>query len=154
MQITRITRTPYTFTLPTSLGTPEAVSVAVLQKRHGPVGSGPNVTVWLPVDTYDPGTRTATFLLAGPDVDSSGAVVVSEGGGDLWAADITAPTINAARIERITVDGGTSTPTTTKVLTQALIGLDTDGTPFYDPAGIGSPTTVSLDIDATPYFTA
>ena len=148
MQITRITRAPYTFTLPSSFSGAEAIGFSLLPKRRGPDGQ----TVWLPADSWNPTTRVATITLSGPDADSTSALAIT-GGGDLWAADITAPLTDAIRVERVVVqDGPPNMPTT--VLLQALIGLDTDGTPFYDPAGIGSPTTVSLDIDAVPYFVA
>jgi hypothetical protein len=37
--------------------------------------------------------------------------------------------------------------------TQAYIGLDTDGVPYFDPAGsVPKPVQIGLDTDSTPYF--
>jgi hypothetical protein len=36
---------------------------------------------------------------------------------------------------------------------QAVIGLDTDGRPYFDPAGtVSNPVAVGLDTDGRPYF--
>lgn len=127
MQITRITRAPYTFTLPASFGTVTAVEVAVLPKRHAPNG----LTEWMPADDYDPDTRLVTInFLAGPDADATDALVVGESGGDLWAGDVDDPIVNAARIERIVVQGGIYGTVTDTLASQVLTALgekvDTD----------------------------
>lgn len=75
------------------------VDVALL-----PVGSGPDAsTAWTPA-TYAAGT--ATVLLAGPDAGGSGALVVASDA-DLWAKVTDSPEIDAAKVTRVTVKGGT-----------------------------------------------
>jgi hypothetical protein len=34
---------------------------------------------------------------------------------------------------------------------QTFIGLDTDGTPYVNPAGVTQPVRIGLDTDGTPY---
>lgn len=72
------------------------VTVALLTPRTTPTAA----TVWTTA-TYAAGV--ATVLLAGPDADPTGAVVVPSGGADLWIRVSDSPEIDAARVERISV---------------------------------------------------
>ena len=74
---------------------PSGVTVALLPPRTSPTAA----TTWATA-TFD-GT-TATVLLAGPDADPSGAVVVP-GDRDLWIRVADSPEVDAERVERITV---------------------------------------------------
>lgn len=73
-----------------------AVDVALLPPRTTPTGA----TVWT-VATYAAGV--ATVLLAGPDADPAGALVVPTGGADLWARVVDTPEVDAALVGRVTV---------------------------------------------------
>jgi len=133
VQITRITRMPYSFTLPAAIVNPESVVVAIIPKRHTPNG----LTVWQPADAYDPATRLVTInFLTGPDADQTDALDAGEKGGDLWAADITAPLTNAAKAARITVDGGVYGTVGDSLASQVLAALaekvDTDDARLTD----------------------
>lgn len=71
-----------------------------LGNRGGPTAA----TVWAAA-TYANGV--ATVLLAGPDADSTGALVVS-GTADLWVKVASTPEVDAELVERITVLGGSA----------------------------------------------
>lgn len=80
-------------------GTPAVltgVTVALLAPRTTPTSA----TVWTSA-TYVSGT--ATVLLAGPDADPTGALVVPSGGADLWIRIADTPEIDAEKIERVSV---------------------------------------------------
>jgi hypothetical protein len=73
------------------------VTVALLPPRVPPTAA----TLWTTA-TYAAGV--ATVLLAGPDADPAGAdVVVPAGGADLWIRVSDSPEIDAALVERISV---------------------------------------------------
>jgi short subunit dehydrogenase-like uncharacterized protein len=92
-----------------------------------------------------------TVRLAGPDADSTGALAVSATS-EIWAkVTTTNGQVDAAKLGRVNVSGGGTFTAPASV--QALIGLDTDGTPFYDPGGIGTPAALTLDTDGVLYFT-
>lgn len=123
-----------------------AVSVALLSPRSTPTGS----TVWFLADST---ADAFTVLLAGPDTDSTGALVVPASA-DLWVKVAATPQVDAQKVERVTVLGGGSLANPQQFASiQSLIGLDTDGVPFYDPSGIGIPASLSLDTDGVLYFT-
>jgi hypothetical protein len=124
-----------------------AASVALLPPRSAPTGS----TVWQSVSVS---SGMANVLYAGPDVDSTGAVVVT-GSCDPWLKVTSGTETDAVKVPggRITLRGGGNLTGQSFAVLQALIGLDTDGVPFYDPNGVGSPAGLSLDTDAVPYFT-
>jgi hypothetical protein len=133
VQITRITRMPYSFTLPASITSPENVVVAIVPKRHTPN----LLTGWQPADAYDPSSRLVTInFLTGPDADQTNALEAGEKGGDLWAADITNPITNAAKVARITVDGGVYGTVGDSLASQVLSALagkvDTDDARLSD----------------------
>jgi hypothetical protein len=144
-QMSRIDKRQRTYAVADNLGgTYTAVDLALL-----PVGANPTAaTVWTSVP-YASGV--ATVVWAGPDADSSGAIAVP-GTAQLWIKGTNAPYVQAVKDERITVLGAANL-TSPYVFTQALIGLDTDGTPYYDPGGIGIPAALSLDTDGVLYFT-
>lgn len=101
VQISRIDRLyryyDVTATLPNgSPATLTGVTVALLPPRTRPTGA----TTWTAA-TYAAGV--ATVLLAGPDADPTGAVVVPSGGADLWIKVVDTPEVDAERVERITV---------------------------------------------------
>ena len=122
-----------------------AAQVALVPPRTSPDGS----TVWLTVPVT---AGMADVLYAGPDADSTGAVVVT-GNCDPWLKVTSGAETDAARVPggRITLRGGGVLQAAPRF--QALIGLDTDGVPFFDPSGIGAPAGMALDIDGVPYFT-
>lgn len=91
------------------------VDVALLAPRSAPTAA----TVWTPV-TYAAGV--ATVLLAGPDADSSGALVVPASA-DLWMRVTDAPEVNAEYMERITVLGGGSIAPLPSVHVASVAGL-------------------------------
>lgn len=72
------------------------VDVALLPPRTTPTGA----TTWTPA-TYASGV--ATVLLAGPDADTTGALVVPEGGADVWIRVVDTPEVDAEKVERISV---------------------------------------------------
>lgn len=74
------------------------VDVALVPKRTGPTAS----TVWVAA-TYADGTFSV--LLAGPDANPAGALVVPYDS-DLWMRISDAPEVDAELVERITVLGG------------------------------------------------
>jgi hypothetical protein len=84
------------------LGAPiPGADVALLPVRTGPTAA----TVWTPT-TYANGV--ATITLAGPEADSTGALVVT-GDADLWMRVTEAPHVQAVEVERIMLLGGGST---------------------------------------------
>lgn len=72
------------------------VEVALLTPRTSPDVN----TVWTAVTFATP---NATVLLAGPDADDTGAVVVPSGGADLWMRVGGAPEVQAVKVERVVV---------------------------------------------------
>lgn len=101
MELSRIERQYVDITLTATLrdGSPATIAgvdVAILGRRATPTGA----TVWTPTDYAD---GTATVLLAGPDADPDGALVVPTGERDLWVRIIDTPEVDTARIERINV---------------------------------------------------
>lgn len=72
------------------------VDIALLTPRATPTAT----TTWTAA-TYSAGV--ATVLLAGPDADPTGAVVVPTAGADLWVRVADTPEVDAERVERITV---------------------------------------------------
>lgn len=79
---------------------PGHVDVALLPPRSAPTAA----TVWL---TGDFAGGATSFLFAGPDADSTGAIVVPASA-DLWKRAVNAPEVDAEKVERITVLGGGS----------------------------------------------
>lgn len=76
--------------------TPAAVDVAILPSRTRPTAA----TTWTSGD-YTAGT--VTVLLAGPDADPTGALVVPATGGDLWVKVTDYPEIWAMQAARVTI---------------------------------------------------
>lgn len=74
----------------------DGVDVALLAPRHTPTAA----TTWTAA-TYAAGT--ATVLLAGPEANPTGALVVPSGGADLWIRVTDEPEVDAARVERVSV---------------------------------------------------
>lgn len=72
------------------------VDVALLAPRSTPTAA----TTWTAA-TYAAGV--ATVLLAGPDADPAGALVVPATGADLWIRVVDSPEVDATRVQRITV---------------------------------------------------
>lgn len=72
------------------------VDVAVLLPRTTPTAS----TTWTAA-TYAAGV--ATVLLAGPDADPTGALVIPAAGADLWIRVVDTPEVDAEYVERIGV---------------------------------------------------
>jgi len=104
LELNRVDRIARTYTLSSlAIGgggpvTPTAVEVALLPPRTSPSRD----TTWTTV-TYAAGA--VTVLLAGPDADPTGAVVVPASA-DLWMRVTYAPEVDAVKVERITVTGG------------------------------------------------
>lgn len=145
LTLSRIDKRQRTYTVADNLGgTYTTIDVALLPVRSSPTAA----TVWTSVP-YAAGV--ATVVWAGPDADSSGAIAVSADA-DMWIKGTNAPYVQAVKDERITVLGGGNLLTAPASI-QALIGLDTDGVPFYDPGGIGTPAALTLDTDGVLYFT-
>lgn len=101
MDLTRISRKYVHVTLDAKLanGTPATlagVDIALLPVHEYPTST----TTWTP-SAYADGQ--AVVLLAGPDADPVGALVVPANGADLWARITDSPEVDAARIERIVV---------------------------------------------------
>lgn len=69
-----------------------------------PINAGPDAATSWTAATY--ATGTATVLLAGPDAGGSGALVVPSDM-DLWAKVTDAPEVDAVKIARVNVVGGT-----------------------------------------------
>lgn len=145
-ELSRIDRIEHTSSLAKAFPgrTLTSVSVAILPVRVDPTVA----TVWFPVTVVGDGV---TAVYAGPDADSSGGAIPVPASADLWAKLTDSPEVDAQKVERITVLGGGTFTAPPSV--QALIGLDTDGVPFYDPGGIGTPAALSLDADGVLYFT-
>ena len=72
------------------------VDVALLAPRISPAAD----TVWTAA-TYADGE--ATVLLAGPEADSTDALVVPTAGADLWLRVTDDPETTATRVERLSV---------------------------------------------------
>lgn len=72
------------------------VDVALLAPRSTPTAA----TTWTAA-TYAAGV--ATVLLAGPDADPAGALVVPATGADLWIRVVDSPEVDATRVQRIAV---------------------------------------------------
>lgn len=70
--------------------------VALLAPRTTPTSA----TVWVAASYA---TGVATVLLAGPDADPTGALVVPEGGADVWIRVTDTPEVDAEYVERISV---------------------------------------------------
>lgn len=101
MNFTRVTKKYVEVPVTAALadGTPATlagVDVTLLTPRTTPDED----TTWTPA-TY--GDGVARILLAGPDADPAGAVVVPASGADLWVRVVDNPEVDAARIERLTV---------------------------------------------------
>jgi hypothetical protein len=101
VHISRITRkwvdVEVTATLRTgAAATIEGVDVAVLPSGHTPTDD----TSWSPA-TYAGGV--ATFLVAGPDAVSDGALVVPVDGCDVWGRVTDTPEVDTARLVQINV---------------------------------------------------
>ena len=75
------------------------VDVALLPPRSAPTAS----TVWFP-SAYNATNGSFTVLLAGPDADSTGAIVVT-GSADIWMRVSDNPEVDAQKLERITLMG-------------------------------------------------
>lgn len=100
MDITRITRKWATlnFAVTSAAGQPVTVNdvaVALLPQRSTPDDD----TEWTTVSNGPDGYRV---LLAGPDADPNGAMVVATSL-DLWARIIDTPEVDAAKVDRINV---------------------------------------------------
>lgn len=74
------------------------VDVALLPPRTSPTAA----TVWYPAQYAD---GSFTVLLAGPDADPTGALVVPADA-DIWMRIADTPEVDAEKLERITVLGG------------------------------------------------
>lgn len=72
------------------------VDVALLAPRAAPT----DATTWTAAAYADP---TATVLVAGPDADATGALVVPPTGADLWLRVVDDPEVTARRVTRISV---------------------------------------------------
>jgi hypothetical protein len=72
------------------------VDVAVLPPRRTPTAD----TVWSAA-TFASGV--ATLLVAGPEADVTGALVIPLGGADLWARVSDSPEVTTRRVTRINV---------------------------------------------------
>lgn len=99
---TRVTRKfvriPVVATLATGgSATIAGVDIALLPQRSAPDES----TQWTAA-IYDSGV--ATVLIAGPDADPSGALVLPEGGADVWARITDVPEVDAANVGRIDLE--------------------------------------------------
>lgn len=66
----------------------------------GPDGRPDAATVWTPA-TYADGV--VSLLLAGPDADPAGALVVPADGAALWLRTVDYPETDVARIDRVIV---------------------------------------------------
>lgn len=74
------------------------VDVAILPYRTRPTAA----TAWT-ASTYAAGV--ATVLISGPDAGGvPNALVVPDGGGELWVRVVDAPEVDAARVAFISVD--------------------------------------------------
>jgi glucosylceramidase len=129
------------------------VDVALL-----PVGSGPDASTAWSAATY--ATGTATVLLAGPDAGGSGAIVVPSDA-DLWAKVTDSPEIDAAKVTRVSVKGGTVAVIPVATVTDAYVaGLVTGDTATHDALDAEYVNTVTQaqqwtsNPDATKAFTA
>jgi hypothetical protein len=102
LEISRVDRVQRSYPLaplfPSLTGPFTAASIAFLPPRSTPTGS----TVWTAAGVTG---GAATPLLAGPDADSSGAVVVT-GSADLWIKTTVGSETDAVKVERVTLLGG------------------------------------------------
>jgi hypothetical protein len=99
LTLSRIDKRQRTYTVADNLGgTYTTIDVALLPVRSSPTAA----TVWTSVP-YAAGV--ATVVWAGPDADSSGAIVVTADA-DMWIKGTNAPYVQAVKDERITVLGG------------------------------------------------
>jgi hypothetical protein len=101
MQLSRIDRqyAPISVVATDPDGFPETVTgidVALIPHRSTPTDD----TGWTAAAADGDRWRV---LLAGPDASPSGAIVVPEGGGDLWIRVTDNPEVIAVKVERITV---------------------------------------------------
>ena len=101
MQWTRISRkfveVPVTAAL--ADGSPAVlagVDVALLERNGRPTDD----TTWTPA-TY--GDGVARILVAGPDADPAGALVLTDGGADVWVRISDNPEVDAAKAGSIVV---------------------------------------------------
>lgn len=103
-RVDRLLRTYDLSTIPLGgdgAATPSSVQVALLSVGSG----GPSLgTVWT---TASYASGIVTVLLAGPDADPTGALVVPATA-MLWMKVIDTPEVDAVKVERITVLGGGS----------------------------------------------
>jgi hypothetical protein len=125
-RIDRINRT-YDVTVTLANGTaqaPATAAFALLSRRANPTAT----TVWTSVAVVN---GAATVLLAGPDANPTGALVVP-GDADLWLRSTDAPEVDAEFVERIAVLGGgpplTPPPVTSDALIAALLNDPTSAT--------------------------
>lgn len=81
---------------PADLG---GVDAALLPPRVTPTAA----TVWAPTDYVVDPAPAWRVLLAGPDADPTGALVVPPGGADLWLRVVDGIEVDAALIERISL---------------------------------------------------
>jgi hypothetical protein len=100
VDLTRITRKYAHIDLTVTLanGTPAAVTgvdVAFLDPQAKPTGA----TEWTPAEPAGDGYRV---LLAGPDADPAGAVVITDAVA-LWARVTDTPEVDVVKLDRITV---------------------------------------------------
>ena len=105
-EISRIDRLTRTYALADYFpgGLPTGITAASLALLP-PSGNPTAATVWTTA-TYASGS--VTVLLAGPDADSAGALVVPASA-DLWVKVDATPQVDAEKLERITVLGGGGT---------------------------------------------
>lgn len=99
MELTRISRKYAYVTLTATLADGSAATVDAVDVSLLPMGDTPTgTTEWIRFPYTDEG---AVVLLAGPDADPEGALVVPEDGADLWARVIDDPEVDAAFIDSI-----------------------------------------------------
>jgi hypothetical protein len=101
LELSRLDRVQRSYPLaplfPSLAGPFTAASIALIPPRSTPNGA----TVWATTGVTG---GAATPLLAGPDADSSGAVVVT-GSADLWVKTTVGSETDAVKVERITLLG-------------------------------------------------
>lgn len=101
LNISRISRKFVDVEVRATLRSGNATTVAGVDVAALPKGEEPTAdTVWMPADYTPP---VATFLIAGPDASSNGALRIDDGGSDVWARVIDQPEVDAARVETVTV---------------------------------------------------
>lgn len=101
MQLSPVDKVPVSFPLTgeDETGSPIALTsvvVALLPFRSAPAAS----TAWSPA-AYVNGRVSLT--IAGPDADPTGAVQVPAGGAYLWAKDTESATVQAVRVDFISI---------------------------------------------------